>query len=166
MNRVLKLTLLSLCACAIGASAAMAQVDVNLAFDPTTAQPGDQVSFFASVANLGSEQVLADLALTVQVGAFKLGPIGGKLPLAAGQELSREISFVVPPLPMGGDLTITVTATAGESTDTASATLTVVAGQTAGGNAATIGPDILKAFGVGTADSEPATIGQLKQEYR
>jgi hypothetical protein len=108
------------------ASAAHAQIDVELAFDPTEVMPGDVVHVFASIANLGDEAVVADIELTITFNEWEFGPFYGSLPLAAGEELSREFAFPVPHVPVGGDLTITITATAGEYSDTATATLTII----------------------------------------
>jgi len=108
------------------AGAATAQVDVELAFDPTEAAPGDEVAFFASIANLGDEAADADVEIMVTYGEYEFGPLSGTLPLAAGEEISKEIVFLVPFVPEGGDLVITATATIGEYSDTATAILTIV----------------------------------------
>lgn len=153
---------------ASGASTAFAQIDVEMAFDPTEAAAGDEVSFFVSVANLGDEAVLADLELTLSFGDFTVGPILGKLPLAAGEELSQELMLVVPALPTGGDLTIELTATAGEFSDTATATLTIL-GEGSGSTAQGIqglGDAIQQSLiAGGTVGAESSSFGELKVRY-
>lgn len=116
---------LTLSIVALFAAPAAAQVDVELAFDPASAAPGDMVTFYASVANLGDEAVAADLELMVSFGGFDIGPVTAQLPLAAGEELSLELPLVVPMVISGGDLVITVTATADGMSDSATATLSV-----------------------------------------
>ncbi len=150
------------------ASVALAQIDVNMAFDPAVAAPGDQVTFFTSIANLGDEDVIADIAVTVAFADYTFGPVEGQLPLAAGQELSREFTFMVPPLPYGGTLTITVTATAGDFTDTATATLTVEVpegGQGDPSNIDAIGEQILNEL-QGTLPAQELSFSNLKALYR
>ncbi len=151
---------------ALGATSALAQIDVNMAFDPTEASAGDQVSFFVSVANLGDAAVVADLEITVSFGTFTFGPIGGMLPLAAGQELSHEIVLFVPPLPTGGDLTISLTATADGFSDSATATLTVLPGTSGSAEAgiAGIATAIQRAFSTSTPTDAPS-VGELKARY-
>ena len=133
---------------AVGAGAALAQVDVELAFTPDRAAPGQQVTLFASLANLSSEPVRANFTVAITLGRLSTGAMPFVVPLAAGAERSAEIPFVVPMLPMGGTMTITVTATAGGATDTATASLTIVSGATTAADSTT-----LRAIGtsVGTA---------------
>ena len=118
--------LLALALSLLVASAAFAQVDVELAFDPAEAYPGDTVSFFAAITNLGDEAADMDLGMTFAWEEWEFGPFPGVLPLAAGEELSTEFDFMIPPFPFGGTLTITIVATAGEYSDTAIASLTIL----------------------------------------
>jgi hypothetical protein len=113
---------------AMSATMATAQVDVELAFNPNVAGPGDEVTFFSSIAHMGSEAAVADVELTISFGEFSFGPIAGQMPMAAGMEKSSEFAFIVPPLPMDVTLTIMLTVTVGEHTDTTTATLTIEAG--------------------------------------
>ncbi|HZL84380.1 MAG TPA: hypothetical protein VFD07_03280 [Candidatus Krumholzibacteria bacterium] len=112
----------------LSVATASAQVDVELAFTPETASPGQKVTLFASIANLSSEPVQADFTVAIALGSMSTGAIPFVLPLAAGLERSAEIPFIVPPVMLRGVLTITVSATAGGQTDTAVATLTLVNG--------------------------------------
>lgn len=111
---------------ALCASAAVAQIDVDLAFDPTEAAPGDEVGIFMAIANLGDEAVVAEIELYATYNEYEFGPLTGNLPLAAGEEMSKEMVFIVPFVPESGDLVISVTATAGEYSDTAEAVLTII----------------------------------------
>ena len=61
MRKKLAPIVATLIAIALGATSAAAQIDVNLAFTPSTVSPGDAVTFFGSAANLGAEPVVADL---------------------------------------------------------------------------------------------------------
>ena len=127
------------------AGAASAMCDVELAFSPDTAAPGDEVLFFASIANLGDEDAVATIDLTLTFMDYEFGPFTCDLPLAAGEELSRELAFIVPMVPMGGTFSITVTATCNGESDTATASLTIV---TEEGNAGTdgleeLGPELI-----------------------
>ena len=95
---------------ALSASAAVADLALEMAFAPDVASPGDEVAFFASIANLGDEAVVAELEFMAYFNDIEFGPITGNLPLAAGEELSKEIAFIVPQVPEEGDLLIIVTA--------------------------------------------------------
>jgi hypothetical protein len=152
----------------ISASAALAQIDVELAFTPSVAAIGDQVTFFAAIANLGDTEVLAQIDLTISSGGLVVGPLTGLLPLAAGQELSTEFSFTVPPLAPEGDLTITVTATADGYSDTATATLTVTGTggtEADAGELADIGASILTGF-QDVLPVQETTLGTVKELFR
>ena len=114
---------------ALAAGSAAAQVDVEMAFDPSTVNAGDAVNFFSSISHLGSEATDANVEFSFAFGEFEFGPMQGSIPLAAGLERSSEFSFVAPPLPMTYTMTITLSVTAGESTDTTTATLTILAAE-------------------------------------
>ena len=169
-QRIARILLLATSIIALGAAAALAQVDVDLAFTPDTATPGQQVTLFASVANLSSEPVRANFVVSITLGKLATGDIPFVLPLAAGMERSAEIPLVVPPLPMGGTLVISVTASAGGATDTATASLTILSGATKATDATA-----LRALGtrVGTTLSgdsatptDDASITDVKRLYR
>jgi len=157
------------------AGIAAAQVDVELAFDPPVAQAGDEVTFFSSISHLGSEATQADVELSFTIGEFEFGPMQGQVLLSAGLERSREFSFVAPPLPMTYTLTIHLSVTAGEFTDTTSATLTIEAA--AGGGlpfASKDAPAALRDLGEQLAGSlfdnttavQQESFGAVKERYR
>jgi hypothetical protein len=160
----------------LAATAAQAQVDVELAFTPDTAVPGQSVTLFASIANLSSDPVQASFTVAVTVEHASFDPISFNsppftLPLAASVERSVEVPFVVPPLPMGGTLTITVTATVGESTDTTTARLTILgaAPMTSTESAVrSLGTKIGKALAGGddATATEGASMSAIKGLYR
>ncbi len=150
------------------AGTALAECDVELAFSPDTAAAGDQVTLFASIANLGDEDAVADIELSVSFMDYEFGPFMAQMPLAAGEELSHEMMFMVPALPMAGTLSITVTATCNGMSDTATATLTVEAAEGATGfdGLGVIGPELISSFGGEPTSDEDATFGELKAMYR
>ncbi len=152
----------------LGASAALAQIDVELAFDPEVAHPGDTVTMFTGIANLGDTDIMVDIELTLTLNEMDFGPFAGQLSLAAGEELSREFAFYIPPVPMDVTLGITVTATAGDYSDTATASLTIM-GQEGDDGRETfdeIGQDILDALTGAAAPSNGKSMGQFKNQYR
>ena len=54
------------------AAPAVAQVEVDIAFDPAVAAPGDLVTFYASIANLGDAAVTADLEIMMSFAGFDI----------------------------------------------------------------------------------------------
>jgi len=170
-KRIARLATLALSALVLSAGSALAQVDVEMAFSPDTAHPGDTVTLFASVANLGSEPALAQFSVTIALGELTFGPVQHPLPLAAGEEHSAEIPFVVPPVPFGGTLTITVTAESGIHSDTAIASLTIVTNIAAAPDANSLrsfATRIATELGGGsqTLATNPATLTEVKRFYR
>ena len=154
---------------AIAATAAMAQIDVDISFDPTSASAGDEVHLNVSVANQGADPVLADIDLTVTLGDFTVGPLLGKLPLAAGEQLTRDVSMVIPPAPVSGDLTLDLAASVGEFQDSSSATLTLMSsseGSTDQGLTA-LAQQLFAGMGISTSSTptEQTSFGGLKQSY-
>lgn len=154
---------------ALGAGTAAAQIDVNLGFTPNTASSGQSVTFFSSVANLGAEPVTATLELTIAIGGFNIGPIRTNTSLAAGQERSVERAFTIPSFLPAGTLSLTLRGTAGSSSDTATASLTIV-----NPTAVTPTAEQLRAFGTGILDGMGTTplsgatntFGVIKSLYR
>jgi hypothetical protein len=168
MRRLIKVGFVILL-CLIVASAASAQIDVELAFDPEVAYPGDTVTMFAGISNLGDEDVLATIELMINVNDMDFGPFVGELPLAAGEECSREFAFYVPPVPMDVTMTITVTATAGDYSDTATATLTILAQEgddSQSGSIDDLGQELLDGITGAAAPSNSKSMGQIKNQYR
>jgi hypothetical protein len=117
-----------------GASATLAQVDVNLAFDPSIAAPGQQVTLSASLANLAPTAVTVDFTVAVSYANLNTGAQHFTVPVPAGYTRSAQIPFVVPALPVipqipsTGVLDVSITATVGQQSDTAHATLTLLPG--------------------------------------
>lgn len=141
-------------------------VDVELAFEPTTVSPFDEVQVFASLENTGDEAGTVELAVTVTFMGQEYGPYLAETVLAAGEEISAEVPFTVPPALAGGTLTIHVEATAGACTDTAVASLEVLGDGLPGSAAEPIGAlagDLLDGFGAGE-DTE-ITWGAVKSRY-
>ena len=154
---------------ALGAETAAAQIDVNLAFTPDAASSGQSVTFFSSVANLGAEPVAANLELTIGIGSFTIGPIRATMALGAGQERSVERAFTIPALPLSGTLTLTLRGTAGQFSDTATASLTINGSATsapAEDQLRAFGNDVLDAMGATPLAAEPKTMGAIKSLYR
>ncbi len=147
---------------------ALAAVDVELAFSPDTVMAGDQVSMFSSVANMGDTETVASIEVSITFMDYEVGPLAGDLPLAAGEELSQEMAFIVPPLPVGGTLVITVSATADGVTDTATAMLTVVADAGASGFSGLddLGDTLINQLASEPAADTSASFGALKAMFR
>jgi len=152
---------------ALLASSAFAAVDVQLAITPGTINAGDQVSMFMSIANMGDADAVAALTVSISFMGYEVGPLNGDLPLAAGQELSHEFSFVAPALPVSGTLIITVTATAGSVTNTATATVDLVGTGLGGyGGLNTLGDTLVGQLSGAPAGPQSATFGDLKALFR
>lgn len=169
--RTIRALLKTTCLLALTAGAAFAQVDVDLAFNPDTASPGDPVTLFASIANLSSEPTITDFTVAMTFGELSIGPLPFRMPLPAGLERSVEIPFVVPPLPMGGTLTVTVTATANGATDTATTSLTIVSSDATVADAAALrqlGTSVGAALlgNTGTVATQNSTVSEVKNLYR
>ena len=156
-------------AIALGAQTAAAQIDVNLAFNPDAVSPGQCVTFFSSVANLGTEPVTACLGLTVKIAGCTFGPIRATRCLGAGQECSTECRFTIPWFMPAGTLTLSLTGTAGTSSDCATASLTVNCNSTAAPTTdqlRTFGDDVLAAVAATPVATESNTFSAVKNLYR
>jgi hypothetical protein len=111
----------------LSAGLAAACPEVQVAFDPATAGPGDTVHFFSRLANDGTEAITASLDLTISFDDHQIGPFTQSVPLGAGFDHSVEFDFVIPPFAMPGTLGITVAASSdGCPTSTATASLEIV----------------------------------------
>ncbi|MFO7653484.1 MAG: hypothetical protein R6X25_06645 [Candidatus Krumholzibacteriia bacterium] len=151
------------------ATAAQAQIDVEIAFDPAVVDAGGDVTLFTSIENLGNEAVDATLEVTFAVDSYVFGPFTAVVPLAAGELLSHEFTFTAPLLPVDVMLTIDVVATAGEFTDADTATLTITGTQ--GGTASSDAFEgILQAYTVdlsgSTVGANAASLSDVKKIYR
>ncbi|MEN8008222.1 MAG: hypothetical protein ABFS42_14470 [Candidatus Krumholzibacteriota bacterium] len=150
------------------AGSAMAACDVELGFSPDVAAPGDMVTMFVSIANLGDTDEIADIEIMITFMGYEVGPLMGQLPLAAGEELSQECTFMVPPLPMGGTLSISVTATCGGMSDTATASLTIEVPEGSAGfdGLDGVGAQLLSDIASSPVGVENATFGDVKALFR
>ncbi len=124
LNRLVLLTSATLC---LGATVALALPDVEIGFDPSQASPGDQVHFFFSIENIGTEARLITLQTTLQFNDHTLGPFTRRIFLGAGQDHSIEFDFVIPQQAPAGTLTITTVASDEDGSDTATASLEIIA---------------------------------------
>ena len=177
--RIARALLLATSLLTVGASAALAQVDVNLAFDPNTAAPGQQVTLTASITNLASEDVTTHFTVSVSYAQFSTGVQRFSVQLPAGYTRSAVVPFVVPALPVipqipaTGTLEVTITAQVGQQSDTAHATLTLLPGPPPTAlpdltSLARLGTALGTAFsgGNGTLPVNPATLSDVKRLYR
>lgn len=170
-KRIARLVLTAASVLAVGASAALAQTDVELAFSVPSASPGQTVTLFASMTNLSSDPAVTNFTVTVSLGDLSTGPIAYSMPIPAGFEKSTEIPFVVPPFPFGGTVSITVAATSGGSTDTATASLTILTNSATAPTAAMlqgIGTSVGSALSnpPGTTATANTSVSAVKRLYR
>lgn len=154
----------------LGTGLAVACPEVQVAFDPTQAAPGDQVNFFARLANNGTAPVTATIEMNITFGGHTFGPFTRDLELGAGFEQAIEFAFLVPPMAPPGTLTIDVAASAeGCPTSTAAASLEIVAPRAGGENPGTaFGQELLK-HGFTSPDQpgiEQSTWGEIKSQAR
>ena len=105
-------------------AAAMLQLDIG--FDPSQACPGDEVQFFFYLENVGDEAETVELSVTLTFQDEEFGPFTGEFELPAGEEVSKELAFTIPPMAPAGTLTVTVTATDSDGTVEDSASLEVL----------------------------------------
>jgi hypothetical protein len=105
-------------------AAAMLQLDIG--FDPSEACPGDEVHFFFSLENVGDEAETVELSVTLTFQDEEFGPFTGEFELAAGEGISKELAFTIPPMAPAGTLTVTVQATDSDGMVEDSASLEVL----------------------------------------
>jgi hypothetical protein len=158
------------------ATAAAAQADLTCAaaFDPAEAAPGDQVTFFSSVGNEGDEPTVADLSVAITFAPdmgdpIVIGPVEFPFPLAAGEERSTELAFVIPPVPVSGSLTIDIAASEpGGSSCESSATLVIAAPREPAGSVAdlltTVADEVDARFGEPSPEAD-VTWAEIKSRY-
>ncbi len=89
---------------------ASALLELDMGFDPAQVCPGDQVQFFFALENVGTTAETVIFTVNVQFGQFTVGPFTAQFPLAAGEQIAREFTFMVPPPAPPGILTMTATA--------------------------------------------------------
>lgn len=105
---------------------AQAAVSVDIGFDPAQVCAGDNVQFFFSLENVGQGETIATLSVTFTYNGMPIGPFTMDVPLAAGQEIAKEIAFRVPPMTPPGTLGVTVSATDADGTVGDSAELNII----------------------------------------
>ena len=127
---------------------ASAVLELDMGFDPAEACPGEQVQFFFLLENVGGEEESVTLSVEFSFDEMTWGPFEGTFDLAAGEAISKELPFNVPPPMPAGMLTITTTATDSAGPVTAVAEL-----------------EILDCGGPGKAMSPNAMIGQLRKQF-
>jgi hypothetical protein len=95
--------------------------------DTVTTTPGD---FFAEgyfeLTNCGDEAATVWLELSIE--NLDVGPFSAPVELGAGETITRELYFPVPPAVPEGDYTICVTATSGEAMSTSCETIHIISG--------------------------------------
>jgi hypothetical protein len=108
-------------------AAALALVEVEIAFDPIEVCPGDQASFFFALENVGAEETMVTLSFSFEYAGEVIGPFQtGTFPLAAGEEITREAMLMIPSIAQPGTITIYVEATDDDGTASDDASLTIL----------------------------------------
>ena len=108
-------------------AAALALVEVDIAFDPAEVCPGDEASFFFALENVGAEETEVTVSFTFEFMGESFGPFeSDPFPLAAGEEITREAMLMVPPMAEPGTIAITVEATDVDGTASDAASLTIL----------------------------------------
>ena len=113
---------------------ASALLELDLGFDPAEVCPGDEVQFFFALENVGDQEEMVELCVTLSWEGHEFGPFCGDFPLAAGEGVTHEFVFMVPPPVPPGTLTIHVTATDSDGTVEDVADLTILECRKATGN--------------------------------
>jgi hypothetical protein len=91
-------------------ASALALLDFDIAFEPTELCPGEEAQFFFYLENIGGTDEIVELAVTIEFEGYAFGPITVQFPLAAGEEITKELPFFVPPFAPPGTLTVTMVA--------------------------------------------------------
>ncbi|MBD3163001.1 MAG: hypothetical protein GF346_11330 [Candidatus Eisenbacteria bacterium] len=130
---------------------ASALVELDLGFEPAEVCPGDDAQFFFSLENVGDQEEMVALSVTVSFGDYVIGPLEGQVPLAAGEEVAREFGMRVPPPAPPGVLRIDVSATDSDGIVEAAAEL-----------------EILECLGPGVAPEKGAKnlLNQIQKSFR
>lgn len=105
---------------------ASAMLELDLGFEPTEVCPGDEVRFFFALENVGDQEEMVELCVTLMWEEFEFGPFCGEFPLAAGEGFADELFLAVPPIVPPGTLTVYVTATDSDGTVEDTAELTIL----------------------------------------
>lgn len=147
--------------------AAQPCVDVEMAFTPASANPGDEVNVFASLENTGDEAGDIAVSVSLDINGVTYGPYTGTATVAAGEAVTAEFAFLVPAELANSVVTVTVEASVGECSDTAVGVLTVGEGsaEPAGFNPDDLGMGILTGLGASPTPNEEVSWGALKTLY-
>jgi len=97
--------------------AAAAQIDVEMAFDPAEAAPGDMVTFSASLTNASEETVVADFEFSMSFDEHAFGPVVMRLAVCGGKDVQIELPLVIPAHMCAGELALSVTVTVDPAVD-------------------------------------------------
>lgn len=151
------------------ASTALAQpcASVDLSFEPDSVSVLEHVDLSLTLANPGDTGGMMEIAVTLSWNDQSVGPFTGHVYFPAGKEIHLSASPAVPQPVPAGVLGVSITASAGECTDTADATLTVLDGDPA----ATESPDLQSLAGsilggiTAPTPVVPTTWGHLKHAY-
>ncbi len=107
-------------------ASALATLELDLAFDPAEACPGDDVQFFFALENVGGEDEMVEFGVTFVIAEYEFGPFTMEFPLAAGEEIVKEATLFIPPPVPPVTMTVSVTATDSAGTVEDEASLTVL----------------------------------------
>ena len=143
--------------------------DTDIAFDPAEGTSLERVNLSASLANTGDEGGLVSVAVTVEFNGESFGPLEASIYLLAGKELGGEVPFLVRPVFPSGTLAITVDVAMGECTDTATASLEIVADNPVPPqdlDLASAAISVLQAFGLQPTPVQPTSWGAIKTLYQ
>lgn len=161
-----------LCALAlvVGADAAFAELDIQLAFDRAVASPGDRVTLEGSVKNLHELAVFAYLQVTVHLNGSLMNTFAGRIPLEPQEITTSSLTFDVPSLLPGGTVMVTLAGRSCDDTNIATTTIVLERAVTASGEGAlrVLGQELLAKFGAQLLPVavHETSIGNIKRLFR
>jgi len=107
------------------ASPAVAQIDIEMAFDPDEVAPGDFVTLTGSIYSSYPEDLDAEFEFSASLNDCEIGPFTAVLEVCGGLVFEFSVPVYVPMGLRAGELTISITVTAEGASDTAVASLTI-----------------------------------------
>jgi hypothetical protein len=112
------------------------EVDLELP-DTVYAEPNSFMEGYFELVNCGDEPATIEMSVTLDLPVFDTTITMGAIPihLGAGEEISREFRFPVPPVVPDGEYGICLTAVSGEAMSTACQTVIVVSNSGGGDGA-------------------------------
>ncbi len=131
------LFLVAACAFMVSGSTVFAQdcVEVDIELPATVvAEPGAFAEGFFEIVNCGDEAALVDLDVEFDINGNSFSVGGIKVPLGAGEVVSRDLRIPVPPVAAGFTVGICLTATVGDASSSDCATTSI---ESSGGPAPT-----------------------------